>query len=111
VSIDSSTVILYVQVIRNGAGVTGLGADAFSYYNAVPTDDAASYCGTVVCFKEPAGGKGLYILEISAGDAGDYAATLGVVDEGDDVSIDSDDSNGASIVTFEIEDPVVADPA
>ena len=43
---------------------------------------------------------------------GDYAGTLTVAVEGDDASIDSDDSNGASIVTFEIEEPIVEpDPA
>lgn len=116
VSIDSSTVILYVQVIQNGAGVTGLPADAFSYTSVTPAADAASYCGMAGidgCFKEPVGSNGLYILNLDAtGGAGHYSATVAVGVEGDDVSIDSDDSNGASIVTFEIEEPIlVPDPA
>ena len=86
-------------------------ADAFSYTNVTPTADAASYCGTDVCFKEPVGSNGLYILELIASEAGNYAATVAVGVEGDDVFIDSDDSNGASIVTFEIEEPVVTPPA
>lgn len=112
-SIDSSsTVILYVQVIQNGVGVTGLVADAFSYTNVDPSADAASYCGNELCFKEPVGSNGLYILELDADQTGDYAATVAVGVEGDDVTIDSDDSNGASIVTFEIEEPIlVPDPA
>lgn len=107
VSIDSSTVILYVQVIRNGAGATGLTADDFSYTNVTPTAGAASYCGTDDCFEEPLDSNGLYILELLADEAGNYAATVAVVDEGDEVSIDSDDSNGASIVTFEIKEPIL----
>jgi len=107
VSIDSSSVVLYVQVIQNGAGVTGLTADAFSYTNVTPNADAASYCGNELCFNEPAGSNGLYILDINADAAGNFAATVAVGIEGDDVSIDSNDSNGASIVTFEIEEPVL----
>ena len=107
VSIDSSTVILYVQVILNGNGLTGLTADAFSYTNATPAADAASYCGNDTCFEEPAGSNGLYILNIEVtGGAGTYAATVSAGIEGDDVSIDTDDSNGASIVIFEIEESI-----
>ena len=109
VSIDSSTVTLYVQVNQNGAGLADLGEGDFTYSNGVPDAEAASICGGCVTGL----GNGLYMIDLRAtAGPGDYVGTLAVSVEGDDVSIDSDDSNGASIVTFEIEemDEVSTDP-
>jgi len=91
--VNNADVTLYVQVIQGGTGLTGLSADAFTFYNSFPIA-GAGYCGTTDCFSE--GMDGLYALEIS-GDwvAGGYAGTLSV--------LDSDTSaSGTSLVTFEI---------
>jgi hypothetical protein len=110
VSIDSSsTVTLYVQVIQNGAGLADLGEGDFTYSNGAP-DGAADIC--IGCVTEL--GNGLYMIDLvtEAGVTGNFAGTLAVGIEGEEVSIDSDDSNGASIVTFEIEEPILEpDPA
>ena len=90
---NDAPVTLYVQVIQNGSGLSGLPADAFTFYNSFPIA-GAGYCGTAACFSE--GMDGLYALELT-GDwvAGAYAGTLSALDG--DTS-----ASGTSLVTFEI---------
>ncbi len=85
---NNAPVQLFVQVTKNGVGVTGLTADAFAYSNSFPLN-GASYCGNA-CFI--AGQNGLYSLELQ-GDwvAESYAGTLSVqfttsTSEGDVIS-------------------------
>ena len=91
--VNDAPVTLYVQVIQNGSGLTGLPADAFTFSNSFPIA-GAGYCGTAACFSE--GMDGLYALELT-GDwvAGAYAGTLSALDG--DTS-----ASGTSLVTFEI---------
>ena len=90
---NDAPVTLYVQVIQNGAGLTGLPAEAFTFSNSFPIA-GAGYCGTAACFSE--GMDGLYALQLT-GDwvAGAYAGTLSALDG--DTS-----ASGTSLVTFEI---------
>lgn len=99
--VNDAPVTLFVQVIQNGAGLTGLTADAFAFSNSFPIA-GAGYCGTAACFSE--GMDGLYALEL-AGDwvAGAYAGTLAAQDSGTSAS-------GASLVTFEIPAEPVPSP-
>jgi hypothetical protein len=88
-----------VQVSQNGAGVSGLTPDAFTFSSSFPSG-AAGYCGTVVCFSE--GADGLYALQLEGDwDATAYAGTLAaehtVVTSAGDVT-----STGTSLATFEI---------
>jgi copper chaperone CopZ len=98
---NDAPVTLFVQVIQNGAGLSGLTADAFMFTNSFPVA-GAGYCGTAACFSE--GMDGLYALEL-AGDwvAGAYAGTLSAQDSGTAAS-------GASLVTFEIPAEPVPSP-
>ena len=91
--VNDAPVILYVQVIQNGSGLTGLPAEAFTFSNSFPIA-GAGYCGTAACFSE--GMDGLYALELT-GDwvAGAYAGTLSALDSNTSAS-------GTSLVTFEI---------
>lgn len=91
--VNDAPVTLYVQVIQNGEGLSGLLADAFTFSNSFPIA-GAGYCGTAACFSE--GMDGLYALEL-AGDwvAGAYAGTLSALDSGTSAS-------GTSLVTFDI---------
>jgi hypothetical protein len=98
---NNAPVELFVQVTKNGVGVSGLTADAFAYSNSFfPSGGtAASYCGNA-CFT--AGQNGLYSLELQ-GDwlAGSYAGNVNVhfttsTSEGDVTSA------GASLVSFDI---------
>jgi len=95
---NNAPVHLFVQVTKNGVGVTGLTADAFDYSNSFPLN-GASYCGNA-CFI--AGQNGLYSLELQ-GDwvAESYAGTLSVqfttsTSEGEITSA------GTSLVSFDI---------
>ena len=95
---NNAPVELFVQVTKNGVGVSGLTADAFAYSNSFPRT-GASYCGNA-CFT--AGQNGLYSLELQ-GDwlAGSYAGNVNVhfttsTSEGDVTSA------GASLVSFDI---------
>jgi len=100
--VNDAPVTLFVQVIQNGTGLSGLGAGAFAFINAFPSDDPG-FCCTVTGVSEGEGKAGLYALELS-GDwvAGAYAGTL--------TAHDGDTSaNGTSMVTFEI--PVEPMPA
>jgi hypothetical protein len=99
--VNDAPVTLYVQVIQNGSGLTGLPADAFTFSNSFPLA-GAGYCGTAACFSE--GMDGLYALELT-GDwvAGGYAGTLS--------ALYSDTSaSGTSLVTFEIPAEPVPSP-
>ena len=98
---NDAPVTLYVQVIQNGSGLSGLPAEAFTFSNSFPIA-GAGYCGTAACFSE--GMDGLYALEL-AGDwvAGGYAGTLSAVDG--DTS-----ASGTSLVTFEIPAEPVPSP-
>lgn len=93
-----SDVILFVQVIRNGIGLTGLPETAFTYGNSFPAA-AASYCGAA-CFEEGAGGMYAIRLEVDESD-NTFAGTL---------MVDDADGAGTSQVTFDIpaapEEPV-----
>ncbi|HSP95624.1 MAG TPA: hypothetical protein VL049_00070 [Candidatus Dormibacteraeota bacterium] len=100
---------MFVLVVSNGVGVTGLGADAFAFTNpfAPAGGSMAEPCGTNcgdLWFQE--GGNGLYSLFLrpsSVWKAGQYAATLKVT-----VVVDSsydfipDERPGTALVTFEI---------
>jgi hypothetical protein len=95
---NDAPVQLFVQVTKNGVGVTGLTAAAFAYSNSFPLN-GAGYCGSA-CFI--AGENGLYALELQ-GDwvAASYAGTLNVqfttsTSEGDVTS------TGTSLVSFDI---------
>ncbi len=95
--VNDAPVTLFVQVIQNGAGLSGLSADAFTFSNSFPDGGVIDFCGETVCitgFSE--GQDGLYALEL-AGDwvAGAYAGTLATQDSATSAS-------GASMVTFEI---------
>jgi hypothetical protein len=98
---NDAPVTLYVQVIQNGSGLSGLPAGAFTFSNSFPIA-GAGYCGTAACFSE--GMDGLYALELT-GDwvAGGYAGTLSAVDG--DTS-----ASGTSLVTFEIPAAPVPSP-
>jgi len=96
--VNDAPVHLFVQVTRNGVGVSGLSADDFGYTNSFPLNDA-SYCGNA-CFI--AGENGLYALELQ-GDwvEASYAGTLNV--QFTTSTKDSDvTSTGTSLVTFDI---------
>ena len=99
--VNDAPVTLYVQVIQNGSGLSGLPAEAFTFFNSFPVA-GAGYCGTAACFSE--GMDGLYALEL-AGDwvAGSYAGTLSALDSDTTAS-------GTSLVTFEIPAEPVPSP-
>lgn len=95
--VNDAPVTLFVQVIQNGAGLTGLAAEAFTFSKSFPGGGVAGFCGEPVCitgFSE--GQDGLYALELS-GDwvAGAYAGTLAAQDS-------ATSGSGTSLVTFEI---------
>ena len=89
-------VTLFVQVSQNGAGVTGLGADDFSYVNSFPSGDA-SYCGAA-CFTAGAGGTYAIVLEAEGNwEAAAYAGSLSV-----EHTVDETTSQGNTLVNFSI---------
>ncbi len=99
--VNDAPVILYVQVIQNGSGLTGLSADAFMFSNSFPIA-GAGYCGTAACFSE--GMDGLYALELTGNwVAGAYAGTLSALDSNTSAS-------GTSLVTFDIPAEPVPSP-
>ena len=87
-------VTLFVQVSQNGAGVTGLTADDFSYVNSFPSADA-SYCGAA-CFTAGDGGTYAIVLE-GDWEAAGYAGSLSV-----ESTVDETTSQGNSLVNFAI---------
>jgi hypothetical protein len=97
-ALNDAPVQVFVQVSRNGAGVTGLTPDAFAYSNSFPLN-GAGYCGNA-CFI--AGENGLYALELQ-GDwvEGSYAGTLNVQFT-NSTSAGDVTSTGTSLVTFDI---------
>ena len=96
--LNDSPVTLFVQVTKNGAGVTGLTAADFAYSNSFPLN-GATYCGDA-CFL--AGDNGLYGIELR-GDwaAAPYAGTLNVQSTTTTPSGDVT-AKGTSLVSFEI---------
>ena len=99
VTIDakSKQVVMFVQVIQNGKGVTDLTADSFRYVNSFPEGAIAEYCENPSCFSE--GKAGQYAISLGgAWKSGVvFAGTLGVQSEYDDMI-----SNGTSQVVFDI---------
>lgn len=87
-------VTLFVQVSQNGAGVTGLTADDFSYVNSFPSADA-SYCGAA-CFTAGEGGTYAIVLE-GDWEAAAYAGSLSV-----ESTVDETTSHGNTLVNFTI---------
>ena len=114
VSIDEvtdGTVVLYVQVIKQGVGVDQLTAEDFMYANSFP-ESAASFCGEL-CFTEGLGGQ-YRLLLVGDGDVwteGTHAGTL-AVQYSVVTTEDGETSNGTSQVVFDIPPaPVVLPPA
>jgi hypothetical protein len=106
--LNDAPIMLLVQVIKNGQGVTGMPADAFSFANSFPAGLEAFYCGDISCFAE--GEAGMYMLELT-GDwaAALYAGTLSaayteMTEDGDIVS------NGTTQVSYTIPEGVVPTP-
>jgi len=88
-----SDVILYVQVIRNGIGLSGLTQASFSYGNSFPAG-AARICEVAVepCFEEGVGG--MYKIRLAVDESDNtFAGTLMVEDRA---------GAGTSQVTFDI---------
>ena len=94
INLPYQPIVMFVQVIQNGKGVTKLTADDFRYMNSFP-EDAAKYCGDQ-CFSEGKAGQYAIMLE---GDwnPGVFAGTLEVHTEYDDMT-----SYGTSQVVFDI---------
>ncbi len=105
VTIDENykPIIMYVQVIKDGRGVTNLKAENFKYVNSFP-EGAANYCGEP-CFSE--GKAGQYALMLEGKEEGKwypgvFAGTLGVHTEYDEMT-----SDGTTQVVFDIPEAVL----